>query len=133
MMAKKRSHPRVPPLEWAAAIFGALVAVILIGLIAWNAALSDGQAGPRIKADIVRITGADDGHVLDIRLTNISSQSAASVQVELSLNRDGRLVESSNATIDYVPARSKAFGVLMVRADPRTHEVDLRVTGFEIP
>lgn len=133
MVAKKTSHDDVPLLEWIAAAFGALIAAVLIALIGWNAALSDRQAVPQIRPEVIRIVPADGGHLLDIRLTNMSSQSAASVQVELDLKKDGKVVESSSATIDYVPARSKAFGGLMVRADPRTHEVDLRVTGFEIP
>lgn len=133
MAAKKTKHDQVPLLEWVAAGFGALVAAVLIGLIGWNAAISDAEAVPQIKPEIVRIIPADGGHLLDIRLTNSGAQSAASVQIEVNLKKGGELVETSRATIDYVPARSEALGGLIVRADPRTHEVDLRVTGFQIP
>ena len=133
MVSKKMKQAKVPLLEWVAAGFGALVAALLIGLIGWNAARSNSQAVPLIKAEIVRILPADDGHVLDIRLTNAGAQSAAGVQVEVSLKKGGEEVETSSATIDYVPARSEATGGLIVRADPRAHEVELRVTGYEIP
>ncbi|MGH6658129.1 MAG: hypothetical protein ACREBP_05500, partial [Sphingomicrobium sp.] len=85
-----------------------------------------------LSAAVERIEATSAGHVVEVRLHNASTQSAASVQVEGKIG-SGASAEASSATIDYVPGRSDAHAGLMFTRDPRKEAFELRVTGYEIP
>lgn len=119
---------KTPALEWIAAGLGALVALVILGTIGWQALTTRNDPVPLLSASIEAITPAGDGHVVTVQVTNASSRTAASVHIEGEI--DG---EVSNATIDYVPGHGQASAGLLVAADPRTLPLKLRVTGYEHP
>lgn len=131
--AAKRPAPTVPALEWAAAAFGALVALFLIGLVVLEAARSPGDRLPRLDARVVALERAGTLHFVDLELSNASAQSAATVQVEATLRRAGAEVDQGSATIDYVPGNSTARGGIVLREDPRGGQLEVAIIGFEIP
>lgn len=131
--ATKRVEPTVPALEWAAAAFGALVAIVLIGLVAWQAIRSSEDRLPMLDARVVAVERAGRLHYLDLEVRNSSAQSAATVQVEAKLVGAGGEADSGSATIDYVPGHSSAKGGIVLRADPRGGRLEVAVVGFEIP
>lgn len=129
MMARRgKSVTAVPALEWIAAGIGALVALVILGTIGWQALTSGDDPVPLLSASIESVTPAGAGHVVTVRVTNASGRTAAAVQVEGEI--DG---QTSSATIDYVPGHGEASAGLIVAADPRRRLLVLRVTGFEHP
>jgi uncharacterized protein (TIGR02588 family) len=128
-MARRRTTAgKTPALEWIAAGFGALVALIVIGTIGWQAVTARHDPVPLLSAGVETVTAAGSGYVVTVRVTNASSRTAASVHVE------GEIAgEVSTATVDYVPGHGEASAGLLVAADPRTSPLALRVTGYEHP
>ena len=129
-MAKGRVP--VPPLEWAAAAVGLLAALALLAVIAREAIAGRDEPVPVLVAEALRVVPTRAGHVVEVKVRNLSNRTAASVQVEGKWTSGGQ-EETSSATIDYVPGRSEATGGLIFPADPRAGRLDVRVTGYEIP
>lgn len=130
-MAKKRKDP-VPPLEWAAGAIGLLVALLLLAILGREAVSGKDDLVPILVAEVDRIVDTPAGHVVTVRVRNLSDQTAAAVQVEGKI-KVGQEEETSGATIDYVPGRSQATGGIIFSSDPRVSSLKIRVTGFEIP
>lgn len=131
-MAKKRHDP-IPPLEWAAAGLGLLVALLLVAILGREAVAGrDDPPVPVLVAEVERAVATASGYVIEVRVRNLSNQTAAAVQVEGKI-KAGLEEETSSATIDYVPGRSQATGGIIFSTDPRGGPLELRVTGYEIP
>ncbi len=130
-MAKKRHDP-IPPLEWAAAALGLLVALLLLAILGREAVAGRDDPVPVLVAEVKRVIATPTGHVVEVRVRNLSDQTAAAVQVEGKI-KAGQEEETSSATIDYVPGRSQAIGGLIFSSDPRGSPLELRVTGYEVP
>lgn len=133
MAEKKEQKDGVPALEWVAAALGLLIALAMVGTIVFEGVNASDDPVPLLAATAEAVTPAAQNYVVTLRLTNASSRTAAAVQVEGVLKRAGEEVESSMATIDYVPGHSEAKGGLVFTADPRTHQLEVRVTGYEHP
>ena len=128
MAQRGKTTEKTPALEWIAAGLGALVALLILGTIGWQAITGDDDPVPLLSASVESVTPAGAGHVVTVRVTNASSRTAAAVQVEGEI--DG---EVSGATVDYVPGHGEASAGLLVAADPRKSPLKLRVTGYEHP
>ncbi len=133
-MAKTKLGRRdpIPPLEWAAAAFGLLVALAVLAIVGRGALAGNGDEVPLLVAKVERVFATPAGHVAEIVVVNRSSVTAASVQVEGVIGV-GDAAETSVGSIDYVPGDSRATGGLMFMRDPRAEGMALRVTGYEIP
>lgn len=130
-MAKKRHGP-IPPLEWSAAALGLLVALLLLAILGREAVAGRDDPVPVLVAEVERVVATPTGHVVEVRVRNLSDQTAAAVQVEGKI-KAGPEEETSSATIDYVPGRSQATGGIIFSSDPRGSPLELRVTGYEVP
>ena len=130
-MPRKSKNP-VPALEWASAAVGLVFALTLIGIVGREALAGPEDNVPVLSATVERTEATSTGHVVEVRLHNASSQSAAAVQIEGKIG-SGASAETSSATIDYVPGRSEAEAGLIFTRDPRKEQFALRVTGYEIP
>ncbi len=128
MARRGKTVEETPALEWIAAGFGALVALLILGTIGWQGLTASNDPVPLLSASVEAITPAGDGHVVTVRVVNASSRTAAAVQVEGEIGG-----EVSSATIAYVPGHGRASAGLLVAADPRTTPLMLRVTGYEHP
>lgn len=129
----KEQKDAIPLLEWVSAAIGLVIAVAIIGTILVEGLRGSDDPVPLLAATVQSVTPAQQNYVVTVRLSNASGRTAAAVQVEGVLKRAGDEVERSTATIDYVPGRSEARGGLIFTADPRTHQLELRVTGYEHP
>ena len=128
-MAKGARQDPIPLLEWVAAALGLAIAVALLGIIGREALASgDGDQVPVLAAEVEAIEPTSGGHVVRIRVSNRSRQTAARVEVEGTAGE-----ETSAASIDYVPGRSRAEGGLVFRTDPRRTGLSVRVTGYQLP
>lgn len=128
MAARGKARAAVPALEWVAAGIGLLIALAILGSIAWQAVTSRDDPVPLLTATVDEVIPAGTGHVVTVRVVNASGRTAASVHVEGEI--DG---QTSSATIDYVPGHGEASAGLIVAADPRTTPLTVRVTGYEHP
>ena len=129
-MARKAQSERdpVPPLEWAAAGLGLLAVLAVLFVIGGEIAGGGNDNVPILAVRIEAITPTPNGSVAQIVVSNESGQTAAAVQVEGKLGD-----EQANAVIDYVPGHSEARGGLLFPPDSGEGQIELRVTGYELP
>jgi uncharacterized protein (TIGR02588 family) len=124
---------RTPALEWIAGGVGAVLTLAMIGFLGWEAYQSPADAPPAVEVSLRDIVPAGEGFVAEIAAVNHSPETAAAVDVEGVLRRDGREVERSQVTLDYVPGDSERRGGLFFSQDPRDYDLELRALGYAEP
>ena len=125
-MPRPSRHDPVPPLEWAAAAAGALIALALLFAIGREAAFGNADAVPILSARPIGIHATPHGHVVQVEVSNESSRTGAAVKIE---GKAGG--ETREATIDYVPGRSRAEVGLIFKRRPQGLTID--VVSYEVP
>lgn len=125
---KKQS---IPWWEWAVAALGAAMVIGLIGFMGYRAMQADAPVPElRVKAREVHARAIGFVVILDVGNTGAG---AANVAIEGTLTNGDGIIESSNVTLDYVPADSHREAGLLFTRDPSRHQLQLRATGYELP
>jgi len=119
-------------LGWVAAGLGALVVAGALGILGWSA-LTDAGAPPDIAFEAGAPVARGAVWLAPFVAVNRGDRTAAAVKVVGELKREGRVVETSEADLDYVPARSRREGGLWFGRDPAAFEFTLRATGYATP
>jgi uncharacterized protein (TIGR02588 family) len=134
--SKNSKRPKaldIPLLEWVSAGVGLAIVLGMFGFLTVDAMRADTGVPPIMRAQPTRLTVAPGQYVLQVRVSNSSRKTGASVQIAGNLKRGGTVVESSEATLSYVPGQSERRAGLVFTHDPRAYQLDLRVTGYERP
>ncbi len=103
----------------------------MLGLILYDA--FDEDTLPQLKAQAGPITLVNGRYLVQIIVRNHGGSSAAAVNVQGTLKRDGKTIERSSTTFDYVPAHSNAKGGLFFTQDPRAYELQLEAKAYMEP
>jgi uncharacterized protein (TIGR02588 family) len=125
--------PQIPALEWIAAGIGLAMTLGMFGVIGWGALKGNGERPPAVEAIVEHITPVAAGYVVEVALRNHSPSTAAAVEIEGELKNDGTSVETSNATVDYVPGESVRRAGIFFTKDPARHELEVRALGYAEP
>ena len=128
---KEQSGP--PLLEWTSAAVGAVLAIGILVFIAIEALDSSATKPPLLEVRPTAVAGAGGFYVVEVTVANRSGQTAAAVEIEGELMQGGNPVETSNATVSYVPGHSERNAGLIFSRDPRAHQLQVRATGYEQP
>jgi uncharacterized protein (TIGR02588 family) len=131
-MARKPQPKRYPLVEWVSAAIGLAITGVMFGFLALEAAQQDGVP-PLLNVVPVSLVQAPGQYVVEFEVRNDSATTGAAVQVEGTLKQGGSDVETSTASLSYVPGESSQRGGLVFTRDPRDYRLDLRVTGYERP
>ncbi|MGH6610443.1 MAG: hypothetical protein ACRECQ_09310, partial [Burkholderiaceae bacterium] len=119
-MANKNEHSEPqpsgqkdePPLaEWIVAAIGCALVTAVIGLLLYRE-FAGGDSPPMIAVHTQAVVAAPAGYLVQFRVVNNGSSTAADVVVEGQLKRGFETIETSEATIDYVPSNSEKRGGL---------------------
>ena len=129
--SKERRGPSL--LEWASAAVGALIALAIVAFIGFEAFRSSSGNPPLLDVQPTAVTSQGAIYVVEVEVANASSQTAAAVAIEGELKQGGESVETSSATIAYVPGNSERHAGLIFTRDPRRYSLTLRATGYEKP
>jgi uncharacterized protein (TIGR02588 family) len=121
-----------PALEWAASSLGLLILIALVAILSWDA-LQRSSTLPAVVIEKGRIMESSHGYTVEYIARNATGATAADVQVEGVLGRDGEVVETARSRIDYVPGSSVRRGGLFFTRNPREHELTLRALGYAEP
>jgi uncharacterized protein (TIGR02588 family) len=131
-LAPIKGAPTTSVSEWIVAISSAALVLALLGYLIY-----DGTRSPRTPPDITievdSIQKAGSGYLVLFRARNHGRITAAEVLVEGELEGDSGRIETSEATIDYVPAEGEQRGGLYFRQDPRRTRLRLRAHGYRDP
>lgn len=121
----------IPPAEWAAAAVGLAIVIFAITVIARDA-LPLEKTPPALSVEVEAVHRQETGYLLEFRVHNSGQSTAAEVQVEGELRtNDSR--ETSDATLDFVPAQSSRSGGLLFRKDPHSGTLTIRTKGWQRP
>jgi uncharacterized protein (TIGR02588 family) len=122
---------KVPPLEWATALLGLILAAGSIGLILYDA--FDQETPPKLHAQVEQLLRIDNHYLVKIVVTNDGGSTAAKVKVEGRLRKGEKTVETASTTFDYVPAHSQARGGMLFTYDPGAHDMTLEPKAYTEP
>ena len=123
---------RTPLLEWFAAGAGFFFLICLLVAIGHDAITGSSEQPPNIEVLPGEIIAAPPRYVVPFKASNGSGGTAAAVQIEGKLEV-GSMIETSQATIDYIAGQSTGEGSLIFTSDPRRGRLTLRVTGYQKP
>ncbi|MFA6113092.1 MAG: hypothetical protein WC729_03850 [Sphingomonas sp.] len=125
--------PETPPLEWIAAGVGAVLLLFLFVVIGREAINGEAAQLPQIDVAVTGVSPAASGFIVAFEARNRTDGTAAAVEIEGVLKAGGAEIETSSATIDYVPGKGKAAGGLFFHEDPRKAALEVRALGFQTP
>jgi uncharacterized protein (TIGR02588 family) len=135
-MAKREQHEKEERekrrLEAISAAIGAVLALATLGIIVWDGFADDGRP-PVIVIEALEVHQNESGFIVEISVSNEGDKAAAQVSVEGTLSRGGEIVETSDATFDYVASKSQRRGGLFFSQDPRGFDVKVRPKGYVKP
>jgi len=120
------------PLEWAVGAVSLALVLAVAGFIL-NDAVRNPASPPRITFEVDSIVRAGRGHLVEFRARNTGRSTAAGVEVEGELLGDTGSVETTQVTIDYVPARGTTAAGLFFSEDPRRYRLEIRPKGYDRP
>lgn len=126
--AKAASAGHIPPLEWASAAIGLVLAVSVVGLTAWDVVFGVASP-PSIEVRLVEVHPSPYGFLAQVEAVNHGGEPVAQVVIEGVLGEDPN-AETATATFDYIPEQSSAKGGLIFEGDPRAGPLKLRAKGF---
>jgi uncharacterized protein (TIGR02588 family) len=130
--APSRRAPNTSMAEWIVATLSAALVLAVLGFLVY-----DGVARPSTPPDVTvkvdSVVPAGPGYLVLVRADNRGRNTAAEVTVEGALEADTGTVETSQTTIDYVPAGGQQRAGLYFERDPRTLKLRLRAHGFRDP
>lgn len=132
-MAGRTKSVRYPLVEWVSAAIGLLITAGMFGFLALEAANDGNGVPPVMEAEPAALFFANGRYIVEVDVENHSAQTAAAVNVEGALMVGSEPVETSDATLAYVPGDSKRRAGLFFLRDPREFRLRLRVTGYERP
>ena len=135
---KQSAHARALPgaatskWEWASGGLGLALVVGMVGFIGFNALTTDPFV-PTITLDHLGTERTPGGHVVKFRARNSGAATAAALTISGELYDGSTLLESSEATIDYLPPRARRHGGLIFQNDPSAHDLRLEARGYVDP
>jgi uncharacterized protein (TIGR02588 family) len=135
-MSADRGEPAppnaVPILEWAVGALGALLLVGTIGFLVWHA-LGRGETPPDVRVVVEHVLELQNGYLVQFRAMNQGGSAGAQLLIEGELAGPTGPIETSEATLDYLPPRSYREGGLFFTRDPRELDLRLRAKSYAKP
>ena len=122
----------IPILEWVVGALGAFLLAGTIGFLVWHA-LGRDDAPPDVRVAVAGVLELQNGYVVQFRATNQGGSAAAQLLIEGELTGPDGPIETSEATLDYLPPRSDREGGLFFARDPRGLDLRLRAKGYAKP
>ena len=131
-MARKPRAPDTSTAEWIVAAGSAALVLGVLGFLVYDG-VRHPATPPDVTIEVDSIQAAGPGYLVLFRARNRGRSTAAEVMVEGELQADSGSVETSETTMDYVPAGGQQRGGLYFAHDPRRLQLRLRAHGFREP
>ena len=129
---KNGSSPKARWVEWIAGTLSALVVVLMLSWVAWEAITED-PTPPDFAIAIMERVAVERGFRVVFDIANTSNQTAAAVVVRGEIIDGATTIETADVTFDYVPGGSKETGVILFSQDPGTRTLRVRPMGYVFP
>jgi len=129
----KALSSKTPALEWIAATVGLLFLTFLLIAIGHDAVTGDSAEQPSIRLKVRQVSPATGGYVVAFEAVNDRGSTIAALGIEGELRQGEAVIETSLATIDYLPGHGRVEGGLFFSKDPKSLTLRLRPTGYQTP
>jgi len=121
----------IPAAERVLGVASALV-VLALAVFLMVKALGNDDGAPAVRVEVVEISGAEGGWLVEIEVTNDGNSPASDVEIEGRLEgADGP--EVGSVTFHQLPSRSSRRGGIWFTENPRTRGLSLRAVGYRAP
>lgn len=121
-----------PLSERLVALVGVSAVVVVVGVMFWQAFYGD-DSSPNVEIKLVHIEPSKDNYLVEILAVNSGGSTAAAATVRGELMKDGRQIETSSVTIDYVPPHSEVRAGPYFSQEPTRQTLKLFVEGYHRP
>jgi uncharacterized protein (TIGR02588 family) len=118
--------------EWVVGIGSTLLVLALLGFVIYTA-VSGTDSPPVVAVRVERVFPVPGGYMVEVAAYNEGGTTAAALTIEGTLKQDTVTVETSTATISYVPAETEREAGLFFTQDPRRHTLEVRPLGYDRP
>lgn len=133
-MPEKRHQDRGSPhpIEWTVGVASAILVAGLISMTAYEA-FTNADTPPQLAvARLVAAPGQPENQVR-FEIVKSADTTAAGVLVHGEIRNENGVVETAEATFDYVPAQSKAAGALIFLSAIKGKELTIHAAGYADP
>ncbi|ABC22790.1 hypothetical protein [Rhodospirillum rubrum] len=131
--AKRHGRPKGTSIpEWILAALGGTLLLAALAYLTWWG-LTHPERRPELRVDVLGESREAGGHHTRFRVRNDGSGTAATVTVVGIVSQDGREIDRSETTLDYVPERSEREGGLIFPPLEAGQEIRLRIEGYSDP
>lgn len=114
------------------ACVGLVLVAGVLGLLLYKAVWGD-TSPPQITVRVISIVPMQNGYLVQFHAVNQGGSTGEGVVIGAELRRNGEPVESSQTTLNYLPANSEQRGGLFFTQDPRQFDFQIRAFGYEEP
>lgn len=128
----KQDLKQISVLEWIVAAIGLILVVATIGFMMYKAFSSE-NSPPHFSTNIERIDKINSGFLVVFKVTNEGDKTTSGVEIEGVMKNGAEILETSGATMDYVPSKSESKGGLFFKNDPKQFPPEIRVKGYSEP
>lgn len=129
---ENNGQERPPRSEWIVAGIGFVIVLAVLGVLTYEAALG-GESPPSIVNQVVAVKPVSEGYLVQVEVRNRGGETTAGLVLEGTLTEGEREVETSEATLDYVPGRSTREAGLFFTENPQRYRLELRALGYQEP
>ncbi|MDO8411794.1 MAG: hypothetical protein Q7S93_17205 [Phenylobacterium sp.] len=119
-------------LEWLVAALGGLLVLFAVGYMV-QFAVTHPEGPPEVRLEVTSIAPSGEGYLVSFKATNTGRSTGAGLIIEGALTLGGETMETSEATIDFLPQESERLGGLFFTENPADHEMELRALGYAEP
>lgn len=119
------------PWEWATAAVGGAMICAAIGYMVWSG-LTTREGPPFLELERVATTQTGTSYLVEVLIRNQGPSTAASAQIEGQIAGPDGALETSVATVDFVPPNSSRTAFLQFSKNP-AGRLELRVKGMAQP
>jgi uncharacterized protein (TIGR02588 family) len=113
-------------------IFSLFITLGLLGYLLYQAAAGD-DSPPDISVIASEVIANENHWLVLFTAQNSGGRTAAGVTIKGEIRSNGEVLESTQATLDYVPAKSRREGGLFFNTDPEGLELVLQASGYTQP
>lgn len=121
-----------PRLEWLLGMLGLALLVAAVCYLTYQGLTHPSKPGA-LMVTVLDIHPVGDAHVVKFSVRNEGSENLSQLHLTARLSDGDKEIESAQAFIDYLPARSEQRGGVYLRNDPRRFTLRIDPAGYMEP
>lgn len=121
-----------PLSEWLVAALGLVLVVATVIFLLYQAFVAE-VPPPDIRFAVEETVETSTGFLTRVSVHNEGGKTVSALTVTAELKRDGTVLESSDVTLDYVPAHSTRQVGFFFAENPNDYDLNVQAGGYQSP